>query len=106
MFGQYGLALAKQEFPAVDGYRLIAAADQVHFDATELLAVNRAMAICIQIEICAELAVDSSQDIQIELRGYPASVVICGFDNVPLFAQIDADQQSTVLTCFLIHDPQ
>ena len=54
-----------------DTHLLITRALEVHFDAAALREIACKMAKSAQIEIGAELAIDSRQQIQVERRGHP-----------------------------------
>ena len=61
------------------------------------------MAKVIEIEVGAELAVDAPQNIKVELRGYPGTVVIGALDDLYVLLQVDADQQRTIFASLVMH---
>ena len=99
-------AARKTKFLATDVNGLFRFADQVHFNAAVVLVVDCLMSPEREIEIRAELAVRPHEKIQIELRGYAGAVVISGFQNCPVFLQIDADDQPAALPAEPANAPQ
>src|SRR5258708_9270520 len=89
----YRFPRPEREALSRDAHLLITRALEVHFDAAALREIAREMAKSTQIEIGAELAIDSRQQIQVERRGHPLRIVIRGIEQRRSFLQIDTYQR-------------
>ena len=74
--GMNCFAFAESETLGRDRDRLRAQAQQLHFDATEILIVLRVMTKAVQVKIAAQLPIDARQDIHVERGGHARRVVI------------------------------
>ena len=92
MLGDDRLVVGELEPLLADGNRLRARADKPHFNAAQFLVVHGAVLELAQVEVCAKVAIDAAEHVEIELRSNAAGIVIRGFDHADLL-QIDADEQ-------------
>ena len=80
VLGVDGFAGAEFDCLAGDSHPLAFAAGEMHFDPMALDVVEGLVAKGTQIEVGAELAVDASEQIQVELRGDALGVVVGGIE--------------------------
>src|SRR5258707_13596367 len=66
----------------------------MHFDAAALRAEERLVTKCVEIEIGPEFAVHARQEIEIELCRDARRIIVSRVENVRIFHEIDADDQS------------
>src|SRR2546421_8183010 len=97
IFGQNFFAGTEFKHVATNFHGLINFADQIKFDSSFGRIVGRIMLPVREIEIAAEFAVDAREQVFVELRGHAGAVVVSGLDNMSIFLEIDADQQTAVL---------
>src|SRR5512134_2915525 len=90
----YRLALAEADAAPADPDLLRFHAFQVHLDAAARRVVEGAVAERRQVEIGAELAIDASEEVQIESGGDAARVVVGGVEPRRVLLEIDPDQEA------------
>ena len=97
VFGEDRLACEKLEGMRSDLNRLPALTDKTQIDAMMVLIVKCPMRESLHAEIGAQLAIDSREQIQIELRSNSQCIVVGRFDDRHIFLQIDADEQAAII---------
>ena len=68
-------------------------AHEMHLDATALTVVERPMAERVNIEVSRELAIDTREQVEVELRRYARGIVIGRVENVGVLDEIDANDK-------------
>src|SRR4051794_39307002 len=87
--------LAEWNFKAdqLDLRGLVEGALEMHFDAGELGVPQGEVAEEVEIEVAAEFAVDTSENVLVEARGHAFGVVVGGEQNGCIFHQVCSEQQ-------------
>ena len=71
-------------------------ADEMHLNPTLALIEEGVVLECVKIECCSKLTIDPPENVEIELRGYPLSVVIGLIKNVALFDEVDTHHEDHI----------
>ncbi len=79
-------------FELTDRNGLFAHALDVNFDAAHLFVVEGTMLKRSQVEVAAELAIDSGQHVQIKRSRNAERIVVCSLQHRLIFLKIRAEQ--------------
>src|SRR5437016_2959892 len=92
--------LAALKFDASPGHADVLAflADEVHLDAVTFRIIEGTMGEIFQVEISTELAIDTSQEIEIELCSQPGPIVVGSMKRARVFHQIDPHNQGCAVS--------
>src|SRR4051812_34319103 len=69
----------------------------MHLDAMLGIIVKSAMGPALRNEISAQLRVQHSKHVAIELRGHSGAVIVRRFDRLGIFSKIGSEQQPVAL---------
>src|SRR5260370_42575342 len=94
ILGENLFTCAKIELATSDMNALARFADQIHLDAAFVRIEGRVVMPLLQIEIGGEFAIGAREQVQIEFGGHARAVVVSSLKNMPIFPQIDANEQS------------
>src|SRR4051794_22847160 len=96
VFGVNGLVRFEVDVASANSNALGPLANEAKVDSLEALVVEREMLELVEIEVPTELAVDSHQQVQVELGGDACRIVVGPLDHVRIFHEVDSDEQATV----------
>ena len=106
MLRHNGLPFGKAEFGSAHGNSLLLPAYQVHLNPAGLLVVESVVLELREVEPGLQLAVDASQQVQVELGGDALRVIVSPVEHLPILLQIDSNQQTGLRTAKPANSPE
>src|SRR5581483_43805 len=103
--GSHQLSLLEFGGEACPGnvHDLVPKRTQMHLDPLVLAVIARHVSEAAQVEVRLQLTIDHRQDVQVELRRHPLSVVVGSFEHQRVLHQVHAQQERVLGTHQLTH---
>src|ERR1700726_3522909 len=98
VLGVNGLARAELNAAAGDAHFLALLAGEVHLDALSLGIEEGMVAEARRVESCAQLAIDASEQVEVEPCRNARCVIVRGIEDARILHEIDADDQGRAIS--------